>query len=166
MQDKVIVVSGGAGGIGAEVCAQLAGEGARVVIADLSVAQPEKAAANSAMRGRAIGMPCDITDPAQCKALASYTVKKLDRLDGMVNCAGVSKPHDSLTLPAADWARMVDVQLSGAFYFAQACANCMLDNGRRHRLYYEHQCGSCLSAPGRVLLRQGRCGHAYKSTCN
>ncbi len=74
-------------------------------------------------------MTCDITNPAQCQAAADRAVEKFGRLDGMVNCAGVSKPHDSLSLPPADWARMVDIQLNGAFYFAQACARHMLSSG-------------------------------------
>ena len=56
-------------------------------------------------------------------------MERFGQLDGMVNCAGVSKPHDSITLPPADWARMVDVQLNGAFYFAQACAKRMMAAG-------------------------------------
>src|SRR5882757_8581165 len=91
MQNKVIAVSGGASGIGAEVSA-------RVVVADLNAG--------------AFGIACDITSPEQCEAAVEAAIKKFGRLDGMVNCAGISKPHDSLTLPPADWARMVDVQLN------------------------------------------------------
>ncbi len=123
MRDKVIVVAGGAGGIGAEVSTRLIEEGALVVIADLQASHPAVAG------GRAIGMACDITNPEQCEALAQATMKQLGRLDGVVNCAGVSKPHDSLTLPPADWARMVDVQLNGAFYVTQACARYMMAAG-------------------------------------
>jgi NAD(P)-dependent dehydrogenase (short-subunit alcohol dehydrogenase family) len=47
----------------------------------------------------------------------------------MVNCAGISQPHDSISLPSGDWARMVNVQLNGAFYIAQACARHMWDSG-------------------------------------
>jgi NAD(P)-dependent dehydrogenase (short-subunit alcohol dehydrogenase family) len=54
---------------------------------------------------------------------------RFGRLDGLVNCAGISKPHDSISLPPADWARMVDVQLNGAFYMAQACAKRMWESG-------------------------------------
>ena len=123
MQDRVIVVSGGAGGIGAEVCHRLLSEGARVVIADLNTehALPES--------DRLLNITCDITNPAQCETVAQSAVKKFGRIDGMVNCAGVSKPHDSLTLPPADWSRMIDIQLNGAFYFAQACAKPMVENG-------------------------------------
>ena len=128
MRDKVIVVSGGAGGIGAEVCLRLALEGARVVVADLSIADAE-AKAVSIGRSRAIGVACDITNPDECEALAQAAVERFGRLDGAVNCAGFSKPHDSISLPPADWARMVDVQLNGAFYFAQACAKRMMGSG-------------------------------------
>jgi NAD(P)-dependent dehydrogenase (short-subunit alcohol dehydrogenase family) len=125
MKDKVIVVSGGANGIGAEVSARLASEGARVVITDLNGAQAEaKAAAIGAF-----GVPCDITSPEQCDNAAQAAVEKFGRLDGVVNCAGISKPHDSVTLPPPEWARMVDVQLNGAFYFVQACARRMMETG-------------------------------------
>jgi 3-oxoacyl-[acyl-carrier protein] reductase len=127
MQDKVIVVSGGVGGIGAEVSARLAREGAHVVIADLDAEQAEAKAVS--IGNRAIGIACDMTVPAQCEALTQTALDHFGRLDGLVNCAGFSKPHDSLTLPPADWARMIDVQLNGAFYFAQACAKRMIDNG-------------------------------------
>jgi 3-oxoacyl-[acyl-carrier protein] reductase len=130
MQDKVIIVSGGAGGIGAEVSARLSTEGALVVVADLNAAQAEAQAAKIATsHGRSIGLACDITNPYDCEALAQAAFAKFNRIDGMVNCAGFSKPHDSLTLPPADWAFMVDVQLNGAFYLAQACAKRMTTTG-------------------------------------
>jgi 3-oxoacyl-[acyl-carrier protein] reductase len=131
MKDKVIAVSGGASGIGAEVSSRLVSEGAHVVIADLNSAQAAANAASMAAREgeRAIGIGCDISSPEQCESLAEAAVRHFGRLDGIVNCAGISRPHDSLTLPAQDWARMIDVQLSGAFYFAQACARHMLNNG-------------------------------------
>lgn len=130
MKDRVIVVAGGAGGIGAEVSARLARDGALVVIADLHAAQAEaKAASIEIAVGSAIGLACDITRPESCDAVAQAAVDRFGRLDGMVNCAGVSKPHDSISLPPADWQRMVDVQLNGAFYFAQACAKRMTEHG-------------------------------------
>ena len=68
---KVIVVSGGASGIGSEVCSRLAAEGALVVVADLNAAQAEaKAAAIVAEGGQAIGVACDNTSPDQCEAAA------------------------------------------------------------------------------------------------
>ena len=114
MHDKVILVAGGAGGIGAEVSARLMSEGIRVAIADLRI--------DEALDERFSTIACDITSAEQCQAAAQAAVDKFGRLDGMVNCAGVSKPHDSMSLPPDEWAHMVDVQLNGAFYLAQACA--------------------------------------------
>jgi 3-oxoacyl-[acyl-carrier protein] reductase len=138
MQDKdskVIVVFGGAGGIGAATATRLASQGSRIVIADLNAAQAEAKAASiiaqeeQAQEEQAIGMGCDISDPESCEHAAQAAVDRFGRLDGVVNCAGVSKPHDSISLPPADWASMVDVQLSGAFYLAQACARRMWARG-------------------------------------
>jgi 3-oxoacyl-[acyl-carrier protein] reductase len=130
MQNKVIVVFGGAGGIGAEAAARLAAGGARIVIADLNSAEAgARAAGIVAGGGQAIGVACDITDPGQCDRAAQAAVDRFGQLDGVVNCAGISRPHDSISLPPADWARMVDVQLNGAFYAAQACARHMWDAG-------------------------------------
>jgi 3-oxoacyl-[acyl-carrier protein] reductase len=127
---KVIVVFGGAGGIGAGTSARLAAAGAQVVIADLNEAQAQaKAAEIAAAGGQAIGVRCDITNPDMCEGAAQAAVDRFGRIDGVVNCAGISKPHDSISLPPADWARMVDIQLNGAFYSAQACAKRMWDKG-------------------------------------
>ncbi len=115
MTGKVILVSGGAGGIGAECAQRLESEGARVLRCDLP--------------GAGADVDCDITQPSDCDKAVQEALSRYGRLDGMVNCAGVSKPHDSLTLPPADWARMIDVQLNGAFYFAQACGRAMEKNG-------------------------------------
>jgi NAD(P)-dependent dehydrogenase (short-subunit alcohol dehydrogenase family) len=115
MTGKVILVSGGAGGIGAECARRLESEGARALRCDLP--------------GAGADIDCDITQPADCDNAVRTAISRYGRLDGMVNCAGVSKPHDSLTLPPADWARMIDVQLNGAFYFAQACGRAMEKDG-------------------------------------
>ena len=130
MADKVVLVTGGAGGIGAETSARLASGGARVVIADVNAAHAEaKAAGIVAGGGQAIAVACDITDPELCERTAQAAVDRFGQLDGVVNCAGVSQPHDSISLPPAEWARMVDIQLNGAFYIAQACAKRMWTAG-------------------------------------
>src|SRR5438270_1037463 len=108
MRDSVVIVSGGAGGIGAEICARLASNGARVIVADVVQDRAEAEAAKLVAAGReAISVMCDITQPESCDRAAQMATERFGRLDAMVNCAGVSNPHDSLTLPPAEWARMV-----------------------------------------------------------
>jgi len=128
--EKVILVVGGAGGIGAEVATHLAHGGCRVVIADLNEAEAHQQAAAIVASGRqALSVKCDITNPELCDRAAQAAVDRFGRLDGLVNCAGVSGPHDSISLAPADWARMVDVQLNGSFYLAQASARRMWEAG-------------------------------------
>src|SRR2546426_5195051 len=116
--------------MGAEVGAHLASGGSRVVIADVNEAQADaQAVAIVAAGGQAISVACDITNPEMCDHAAQETVDRFGRLDGVVNCAGISKPHDSISLAPGDWARMVDIQLNGSFYVAQACARRMWDTG-------------------------------------
>ena len=130
MEDRVILVTGGASSIGADTSARLTRAGARIVIADLNADQAQSNAAGIvAGGGRAIAVPCDITNPDRCEGAVRAAVDQFGRLDGMVNYAGISQPHDSISLPPADWASMVDVQLNGAFYIAQACAKSMWAEG-------------------------------------
>ena len=128
--DKVTLVAGGAGGIGAEVSVRLASAGGLVVIADFNEPQAQATAASIvAAGGQAIGVACDITDPELCDLAAQAAIDRFGRLDCLVNCAGISRPHDSISLPPGDWARMVDIQLNGTFYMAQACARRMWEGG-------------------------------------
>ena len=130
MKEKVILIAGGAGGIGAEASVRLAAEGATVVIADLDRTQCEAKAAGILSAGGSAGwVECDITNPALCDRAAQAAVDQFGRLDGMVNCAGISKPHDSISVPPAEWARMVDIQLNASFYLAQACGKRMWESG-------------------------------------
>ena len=100
MTGKVILAPGGAGGIGAEVAAHLASGGARVVIADVNEVQAQvQAAAIVSAGGESFGIACDITNPEQCDRAAQAAVDRFGRLDGVVNCAGISRPHDSISLP-------------------------------------------------------------------
>ncbi len=113
-----------------------------MVIADLNAAQARaKAARIGAEGGQAVGVACDITNPELCECAAQAAADRFGRLDGVVNCAGISEPHDSISLAPAEWARMVEVQLNGVFYAAQACR---------------------FPPPGRLLLGQSRRGHAHQ----
>src|SRR3954451_23653680 len=130
MHGNVVVVNGGGGGNGAGKLVRLASERARVVVADLDEDRADAEAAKLvAAAGEAIAVMCDITQPESCDRAAEIATDHFGRLDAMVNCAGISKPHDSLTLPPAEWAHMVDIQLNGVFYIAQACAKRMNASG-------------------------------------
>ena len=127
MHDKVIVVSGGAGGIGAEISRRLAAEGARLVIADLNALDAKAKAANIGCgEDRAIGIACDISNPEHCEALAQAAVDKFGRLDGAVNCAGFNHISPIVATKLEDWRKMTAVHLDGAFLNVRAAARRMI----------------------------------------
>ncbi len=111
-QERVIVVTGGAQGIGRAIAAGLATAGASVVVADL--AGFEEAAA--ALPGNACGVHVDVADPAACAAMAAAVLERYGRIDGLVNNAGlystlVPTPMEELDLD--EWRRVMEVNVLG-----------------------------------------------------
>ena len=128
--NKVIIVTGAGGGIGAQVSKALSREGYVVACADL----PESAAAQTAFAirengGSAMNVTSDISSKTDCARMVSTVKQHLGQVYGLVNCAGISKPGDSLSYSAADWERMIDIQLNGAFYAAQAVGMQLVADG-------------------------------------
>ena len=87
LQDKVIIVTGGGGGLGAGIVRVCAREGARVVVADV---RDDAAAEVAAELGGAKAIACDIRDDAALDELVATTVDSFGRIDGLVNNAGAN----------------------------------------------------------------------------
>jgi NAD(P)-dependent dehydrogenase (short-subunit alcohol dehydrogenase family) len=126
--NKVAVVTGGASGIGAAASERLASDGYAILIADLAHDAADATARRLSHEYgvAATSIACDIGNPDDCEAAATYAISQLGGLDALVNCAGISKPGDSLTYSPSDWRRMIDIQLNGAFFVAQACGRAMV----------------------------------------
>lgn len=89
-RDNVVVVTGASAGIGAELARQLAAGGARLALAARDAARLEEVAAECRERGgRALVVPTDVAEEAQCRALVERTVAEYGRLDTLVNNAGI-----------------------------------------------------------------------------
>ncbi|HEX8274332.1 MAG TPA: SDR family oxidoreductase [Longimicrobiaceae bacterium] len=89
-RDNVVVVTGASAGIGAELARQLADGGARLALAARDAARLEEVAAECRARGgRALVVPTDVGEEAQCRALVERTVAEYGRLDTLVNNAGI-----------------------------------------------------------------------------
>jgi short-subunit dehydrogenase len=98
-RDNVVVITGASDGIGREVALQLADQGAWLALAARDAAKLEAAAAECRARGgRAVAIPTDVGDEAQCRRLIDRTVEEYGRIDTLVNNAGVSM-----------WARLDEV---------------------------------------------------------
>jgi meso-butanediol dehydrogenase/(S,S)-butanediol dehydrogenase/diacetyl reductase len=112
-EDRTVVVTGAAGGIGKGIAARFAGEGARVVLADRS-AQVHEAAEELG----GIGVEADVTDPGDVAAIFAAA----ERVDVLVNNAGVITISRLEELTLADWDRVMRVNTTGAFLCCQAAA--------------------------------------------
>ena len=122
------VVTGAARGIGHAVARRFAEAGAHVVVADIDPAGAEKGAAeiNALFPGRATGMAADVTDETAVARLADAAERAAGRLDIWVNNAGVFPGGPTVDYPAETCARVVDVNLEGAFLGAREAARRMM----------------------------------------
>jgi NAD(P)-dependent dehydrogenase (short-subunit alcohol dehydrogenase family) len=130
LQDKVAIVTGASAGMGQAIAEAFAGAGASLVLAarrrDLldAVAARIRAAGGAALAART-----DVTDEAEVAALFRQAIAEFGRVDILVNNAGVSVnvPTDALAL--ADWRRVIDVNLTGAFLCSREALRVMKPQG-------------------------------------
>lgn len=122
---RKIIVTGGSRGIGAAVVKRFAENGDRVVFFYRSNGE---AAARVAESTGACAIKCDISCPEDAARGMDEAVKMLGGLDVLVNCAGVAQIKLFTDIDDADWRRMLDTDLSGAFYTCRAAAREMIRN--------------------------------------
>ena len=120
LQDRVYVVTGAGGGIGVGVTSALLENGARGV-AMVDVSAPAKAASTVDPGGdRTLPLAADVTSTTDARRVVRETTERFQRLDGLVNCAGVVFLDTAWDASAADWNRQLEVNVTGSFVFAQA----------------------------------------------
>lgn len=130
LRDKVVVVTGGAQGIGRACSTLLAREGAAVVIGDIRADEGE-AVAEEVRRegGRAIARRVDVTREADCAALIDAAVQEYGQLDGLVNNVGWF-PRATLEETTVElWHRVLDVNLTSAFFCCKHAAGPLRERG-------------------------------------
>jgi NAD(P)-dependent dehydrogenase (short-subunit alcohol dehydrogenase family) len=130
LSGKVAIVTGGGSGIGRQMAQGLAEAGADLVLCARKAERCEQAASELGQLGvRAIGLGCDVRDPEQIGAVVLRAVDELGSVDVLVNNAGTvwgAAPED---MPLEGWQKVVDVNLTGVFLFAQAAGRMMIERG-------------------------------------
>lgn len=132
LDGAVVVVTGGASGIGKHVVDTLVKVGAQAVVVDMNVQTGDQ------MDG-AYCVQCNVTDAVSVQAMADAVVEKFGRIDALVNNAGINLPRllvdvkgekPEYELNDASFGKMFAVNVKGVFLCAQACAKQMLKQGK------------------------------------
>ena len=127
LKDRVAIVTGGSRGLGQEMAEGLAEAGASLM---LCARRDEWLTPTvNAFRARGFtveGMLCDVSKAADVQAVVDKTVSRFGKVDVLVNNAGVTWAAEPEVLPLDKWQKVVDINLTGAFLFAQAAGRDML----------------------------------------
>ena len=122
-QDKVVIITGGASGIGRVSALRFAAEGAIVIIWDIDMDKAEATRAEmEAQGGQAVVAQVNTTQPGQVKSAAQAVQDKFGRIDVLINNAGITRDATLRKMTLAQWQQVIDVNLTGVFVCAQAVA--------------------------------------------
>jgi NAD(P)-dependent dehydrogenase (short-subunit alcohol dehydrogenase family) len=130
LKGKVVLITGGANGLGADMATLCTGLGARIVIADIEGDAAQAMA--SQLGSQAIGVRCDIADSEEVNALAQAALDRFGRVDALVNNAALTNNASDLDLLSTDlavWDRTMDVNLRGTLLVCRAILPLMLQQG-------------------------------------
>ncbi len=122
LNGKVIIVTGGANGIGRAYVESLAREGAQLVIADIDESSGRELAMSLAAAGaQVLSLPTDVSAAAEAEEMARATVERFGRIDGLVNNAAFYQRPEIMArvpfeqIPLDEWEKMMSVNLRGTF---------------------------------------------------
>lgn len=154
MQGKVALVTGGTKGIGRAIAEAMARKGAWVFVNYSS----DQASADSALASlkainpKADSVKADVSSEAQVARMFKDIKEKAGRLDMLVNSAGIIKDGFLMMMPSANWKRVLEVNLDGAFYCSKEALRPMMEN-RWGRIIN-------IISPSALAGRAGQCNYS------
>jgi len=126
LENKRVVITGGASGIGFSTAVRFLDEGAKVVVLDRDREAGEKLPTE--LPGLDQFIPCDVSDLGQVQNAIEEAIQAVGGIDVLINNAGISLRHAFLDITREEWERVLGVNLNGVFYVAQTVARHMLEN--------------------------------------
>jgi NAD(P)-dependent dehydrogenase (short-subunit alcohol dehydrogenase family) len=147
-QDKTILVTGAASGIGAACVRRLHAEGAAVAAADLDRGGVDKLVAE--LGERVLAKAVDAADPVQGKAFVAAAHERFGSLHGLINCAGIKGVGNVLDCEYENWQKVMSVNLDGTFLMCQAFARAVRDDGTQRAIVNISSGAGILGVPNRL----------------
>jgi NAD(P)-dependent dehydrogenase (short-subunit alcohol dehydrogenase family) len=130
LDGRVAIVTGASSGLGVTFAQALAEAGADVVLAARRAERLAETARLVESAGRrAVSVPADVTRPEDCRAVVEAATRELGRVDVLVNNAGLGTAVPALRESPDEFRRVVDVNLNGCYWMAQAAAAAMEPGG-------------------------------------
>jgi NAD(P)-dependent dehydrogenase (short-subunit alcohol dehydrogenase family) len=126
LDDKVAIMTGASSGVGVAFAEALAQAGADVALGARRVDRlAETKAKVESLGRRAITVQTDVSEPEDCQRLVDEAVEQLGRVDVLVNNAGLGTAVPAIRETAAQFREVIDVNLNGCYWMAQACGRVM-----------------------------------------
>jgi 3-oxoacyl-[acyl-carrier protein] reductase len=135
-RDRVVMITGGAHGIGEAIARAFASAGARVIIADRQGDAAEQTAASiaSATGAEVMAVTVDVRDAAAMKAAVAQVLARFEGIDVLVNNAGIYPNTPVVEMDEAEWDAVFDINVKGMFLVSQAVARAMIARGEGGRI--------------------------------
>lgn len=153
-QNQVAIVTGAGQGIGLAICKQLARQGARVVLNDREEGLAKEAVEHiQKEKGVCVSVPGDVSDPDFIQSMVDQTIQQFGQLDIAIANAGITLFGDFLEYEPEDFFKVMNLNLAGSFFFAQAAARQMKAQGNGGKILFMssvtgHQAHKSLAAYG------------------
>jgi NAD(P)-dependent dehydrogenase (short-subunit alcohol dehydrogenase family) len=127
---KVAIVTGASSGLGVAFAVGLADAGADIAICARRVEKLEQTKAQVLERGRrCVAVQADVSNPDDCNRVVAETVEQLGKVDVLINNAGIGTAVPATRETPDEFRRVIDINLNGSYFMAQACGRAMRDGG-------------------------------------
>ena len=156
---RVAIVTGAGRGIGRAIAERFAADGGGVVVADLDdAAAAETARSIEGAGGQAVAVRTDVTRPADVDALIAATIDRFERIDVLVNNAGILRSTRAAEVSPDEWHLVLDANLTGAFLCARAAYPALRASGHGRIVNMASMAGRATSTLGGVHYTTAKAG--------
>ncbi|OBJ57428.1 SDR family oxidoreductase [Mycobacterium sp. 1423905.2] len=159
MQGKVVFITGGGRGIGAEVARRLHRKGAKLVLTDLGKDELKGICAELGGDERVLAIPADVRDLPAMQSAVQQAVDKFGGIDAVVANAGISSYGSVLNVDPDAFKRVIDVNLLGVFYTVRAALPSIID--RRGYVLIVSSLAAFAAAPGMAPYDMSKAGNEH-----